>query len=336
MGYSVCCNTLNLKHPQGRSMFLALARHTDVVIENLAPGSMQRLGLGYAEVAGVNPGIIYCSISGYGQTGPYASQPAHDPQIQAMSGLMDINGHADGPPTRVGIFISDLVTPLYAVSAILAALRHKEQTGAGQYLDASMMDTLATLMFMEPLEEEMTQGAPLRSGNNSRGGPTGLYHVKDADIIITVASDDQWQRLSQALQAPEFLTDARFASQQNRRVYLEEVRQAIQERLALYTRAEALERLTTADVPCAPVRTAAEVMADAHFYQRGTLQPMRHGLLAEPVPGVTAGFPVVFSSGPLPALAGAPTLGLHNQEIYGSLLGLRTEQLQQLQAQCVI
>jgi formyl-CoA transferase len=328
--------TLNLKHPQGRSMFLALARHADVVIENLAPGSMRRLGLGYAEVSGVNPGIIYCSISGYGQTGPYASQPAHDPQIQGMSGLMDINGHADGPPTRVGIFISDLVTPLYAASAILAALRHKEQTGAGQYLDVSMMDTLATLMFMEPLEEEMAQGLPLRSGNNSRGGPTGLYHVKDADIIITVASDDQWQRLSQALQAPEFLADARFASQENRRVYLEEVRQAIQERLALYTRAEALERLTKADVPCAPVRTAAEVMADTHFYQRGTLQPMRHGLLAEPVPGVTAGFPVVFSGGPLPELAGAPTLGLHNQEIYGSLLGLRAEQLQQLQEQGIV
>jgi formyl-CoA transferase len=328
--------TLNLKNPQGRSMFLALARHADVVIENLAPGSMQRLGLGYAEVSGVNPGIIYCSISGYGQTGPYASQPAHDPQIQGMSGLMDINGHADGPPTRVGIFISDLVTPLYAASAILAALRHKEQTGAGQYLDVSMMDTLATLMFMEPLEEEMAQGLPLRSGNNSRGGPTGLYHVKDADIIITVASDDQWQRLSQALQAPEFLADVRFASQENRRVYLEEVRQAIQERLALYTRAEALECLTKADVPCAPVRTAAEVMADTHFYQRGTLQPMRHGLLAEPVPGVTAGFPVVFSSGPLPELAGAPTLGLHNQEIYGSLLGLRAEQLQQLQEQGIV
>jgi crotonobetainyl-CoA:carnitine CoA-transferase CaiB-like acyl-CoA transferase len=334
--YYIKCITLNLKHPEGRSMFLDLAKQSDIVLENLAPGSMRRLGLAYDDVAAVNRGIIYCSISGYGQTGPYATQPAHDPQIQGMSGLMDINGEPDGPPTRVGIYVSDLVTPMFAATAILAALRHKERTGQGQYLDASMMDTLATLMFMEPLEEAMAQGLPLRSGNNSRGGPTGLYHTKDADIIITVASEEQWRKLCQALETPEWLEDARFAKAHERATHLEALRWEIQQRLGQYSRAEALERLAKADVPCAAVRTAAEVMADAHLYQRGTLQPMRHASLPEPVPGVVPGFPVRFAGTPLPQLPGAPTLGMHNQEIYSRLLGLRPEQIHQLQQQGVV
>jgi crotonobetainyl-CoA:carnitine CoA-transferase CaiB-like acyl-CoA transferase len=197
--------TLDLKHAQGRHMFLELARASDVVIENLAPGSMKRMGLGYPEVAAVNPGIVYCSISGYGQAGPYAAKPAHDPQIQGMSGLMDINGDADGPPTRVGFYIGDLVTPLFAAYSILAALR-----------------------------------------------------------------------------------------------------------------------------------SATEVMADPHFWQRGTLQPLRHAAMTEAAPGVGSGFPVVFSGGPLPELAGAPTLGMHNVEIYGGLLGLTAENLVQLREQGVV
>ncbi len=154
----VKCVTLNLKDPRGKQLFLDLARQSDVVIENLSPGSMKRMGLGYEHVARVNPGIVYCSIAGYGQTGPYKDLPAHDHQIQAMSGIMDMNGDPAGPPTRVGVFVGDLVTPLYAAYSILGALRYKEQTGEGQYLDASMIDTLATLMFMEPMEYALQAG----------------------------------------------------------------------------------------------------------------------------------------------------------------------------------
>ncbi|ETW94640.1 MAG: hypothetical protein ETSY1_33990 [Candidatus Entotheonella factor] len=328
--------SLNLKHAEGRNLFLELAKQSDVVIENLAPGSMQRLGLGYDDVSQANPGIIYCSISGYGQTGPYSSWRAHDPQIQGMSGIMDMNGSHDGPPTRVGIFISDLVTPMFAAYAILAALRHKEQTGQGQYLDASMMDTIATLMFMEPLEEAIEQGEPMRTGNDSRGGPTGLYHTQDADIIITVASEEQWQRLCRALEAPELNEDVRFATGPARNANLDALRQEIQQRLGQLTREVAVEQFEKHDVPCAPVRSVAEVMTDEHFQQRGTLRPMRHATLADPIGGVTAGFPIVFSGQPLPDLPGAPTLGMHNQEIYGKLLGLRDEHLQRLQAQGIV
>ncbi|ETX07190.1 CaiB/BaiF CoA transferase family protein [Candidatus Entotheonella palauensis] len=328
--------SLNLKQAEGRDLFLELAKQSDVVIENLAPGSMQRLGLGYDDVSQANPGIIYCSISGYGQTGPYASWRAHDPQIQGMSGIMDMNGNSDGPPTRIGIFISDLVTPMFAAYSILAALRHKEQTGQGQYLDASMMDTIATLMFMEPLEEAIEQGEPMRTGNDSRGGPTGLYHTQDADIIITVASEEQWQRLCRALEAPELKEDERFATNQARNVNLDALRLEIQQRLGKLTREVAVEQFEKHDVPCAPVRSVSEVMADAHFYQRGTLRPMWHTTLPEPIGGVTAGFPVMFSGQPLPDLSGAPTLGMHNHEIYGKLLGLSGEHIQRLQTQGIV
>ena len=328
--------TLDLKHPQGRDMFLELARESDVVIENLSPGSMKRLGLGYPEVAAVNPGIVYCSISGYGQAGPYAAKPAHDPQIQGMSGLMDINGDAGGPPTRVGFYIGDLVTPLFAACSILAALREKGRTGQGQHLDVSMMDSLVSLMFMENLEESMDEGLPLRMGNNVRGGPTGLYHAADGDLIVTASSDDQWRRFCTALDGAELLEDPRFATYRDRGVNVEACRREMQRRIGAFSRREALERLERGDVPCGPVRTAPEVMADPHFWQRGTLQPLRHSAMSQAAPGVGSGFPVVFSGGPLPELAGAPTLGMHNAEIYGSLLGLTPEDLGRLKEQGVV
>lgn len=328
--------TLDLKKPKGRDMFLKLASSSDVLLENLAPGSMTKLGLGYPEVSEANPGIIYTSISGYGQTGAYASKPAHDPQIQGMSGVMDINGDAEGPPTKVGFYIGDLVTPLFACYSILAALRLKDRTGQGQYLDVSMMDSLVSLMFMENLEESIEQQLPLRTGNISRSGPTGLYSAKDGDLSLTVTSDDQWERLAKALDAPELLEDPRYTSYHDRTVNVEDARKDIQRLIGELTLKQALVRLEDADVPCAPIRSAAAVMADQHFWDRGSLGRMRHAAMDQPVDGVASGFPVVFSGGPLPELAGAPTLGMHNLKVYQSLLGLTPEDLKRLQDEGVV
>ncbi len=329
--------TLDLKHPQGKDLFLQLAQKSDVVLENLAPGSLRRAGLGYEAVAAVNPAIVYASISGYGQTGPYKDKPAHDPQIQGMSGLMDINGDADGPPVKVGFYIGDLVTPMFACYSILAALREKDRTGQGQYLDVSMMDTLVSLMFMENLEESIEAGLPLRTGNISRSGPTGLYAAIGGDISITVTSDDQWRRMSNALQSPELLQDPRFDTYVSRTDNVEAARQEIQNRIGLMTIEAALERLESHDVPCAPVRTAEQVMNDPHFWERGSLAPMRHSAMPEPVAGaIAAGFPVRFSGGELPPLPGAPTLGMHNNEILSGILGLTSTQLAELSTQGVI
>ena len=328
--------TLNLKRPIGKQMFLDLAKSADIMLENLAPGSLTRMGLGYDDVAAVNPAIIYCSISGYGQTGEYAHKPAHDPQIQGMSGLMEINGHPDGPPTRVGFYIGDLVTPLFACYSILAALRDKDRTGKGQYLDVSMMDTLTSIMLMDTLEDDVEMGLPLRMGNTTRGGPTGLYRTRDGELTLTAASDDQWRRLANALDAPELAEDPRFAEFHSRTANVVEAREEIQNRMLNFNRDEALERFEKFDVPSGAVRTVNEAISDNHFWERRSLLPMRHGKIENPVPGIAAGFPVIFSDENLPEPYGAPTLGMHNAEIYGNLLNLTPKDIAALKREGVI
>ncbi len=329
--------TLNLKDPEGRRMFLELAKQSDVLVENLAPGAMTRLGLGYADVAAVNPGIVYCSIAGYGQSGPYKDMPAHDHQIQAMSGIMDMNGDPDGPPTRIGVYIGDLVTPLYAANAILGALRVKEKTGKGQHLDASMIDTLATLMFMEPMEFVLAEGQAVRVGNGAREDATALYRLKDGDIFVTVAGDARWQRLCNAIGADTLLADPRYATAGMRKDHLPELRRAVQEHLGRFTVAEGIAKLEKADIPVSRVRRLAEVIDDPHFRDRGTLRPMRRQDSADPVPGgLIPGYPVKFSGGDLPTLEGGAKLGHHNAEIYGRLLGLDAAALAALKSRGVI
>ena len=268
-------------------MCLEMAKECDVVLENLAPGSLRRIGLGYEEVAKVNPGIVYCSISGYGQTGPYADKPAHDPQIQGMAGLMDINGEEERPPVKVGIYIGDLVTPMFACYSILAALREKDRTGQGQYLDVSMMDTLVSMMFMENLEETIADGLPLRTGNISRSGPTGLYETKDGDLSLTVTSDEQWGRLSRALDAPNLLENPLFSDYVARTTNVEAARQEIQRSLGEFSLDDALKRLEEFDVPCAPVRTAEQARNDQHFWDRGSLLTMMNTAMGGPVEGIS-------------------------------------------------
>ena len=317
-------------------MFLDMAAKSDVVVENLSPGAMRRLGLGYEDVLKVNPKIIYASISGYGQTGPHSHRKAHDPEIQGMSGIMDINGDPDGPPMRVGFYIADLVTPIFTCYSILAALRNRDITGKGQYLDVSMMDTLTSLMFVENIEEALYAGEPLRMGNGIRGGPMGLYHTKDGDIIITVASDDQWERLAKAIGAPHLIEDPRFARFLDRGKNLDAARSAVQEILMTFTKKEALNILDQNDVPCSDVRSVSQIIDDQHFWDRGTLRSMRSQAFDEDLPGIVSGFPVVFSGGSLPQETGAPLLGQQNADIYGDILGIDESHLSRLEFDGVI
>jgi crotonobetainyl-CoA:carnitine CoA-transferase CaiB-like acyl-CoA transferase len=199
-----------------------------------------------------------------------------------------------------------------------------------------MMDTLVSLMFMENLEETIADGEPLRTGNISRSGPTGLYETKDGDLSLTVTSDEQWGRLSRALDAPNLLENPLFRDYVARTVNVEAARQEIQRLIGKFTLDAALKRLEEFDVPCAPVRTAEQVMNDQHFWDRGSLVPMLHAAMDEPVEGVASGFPVKFSGGELPTPAGAPTLGMHNSEIFKKFLGLNEKDLKQLKEEKVI
>ena len=249
---------------------------------------------------------------------------------------MDINGEPDGPPTRVGFYIGDLVTPMFASTAILSALREKDQTGKGCYLDVSMMDTLASLMLMENLEEDLAAGIPLRTGNNSRSGPTGQYQASDGAIIITAASDDQWRRLCNAIGKPELIEDERFARYQVRSENAAAARAEVQARIGAMSRTEALECLSAGDVPCAPVRTVPEILADQHFRDRGALRPMHNAAFNGEVDELVAGFPVLFDGQPLPDVPGAPSLGMHNAEVLGELCGVGSTELERLRGDGVI
>ena len=329
--------TLNLKDAEGRQMFLELAKQSDVLIENLSPGSMTKLGLGYDEVSSVNPAIIYCSIAGYGQTGPYKELPAHDHQIQAMSGIMDMNGDNDGPPTRIGVFVGDLVTPLYCAYSILGALRHKEKSGEGQYLDASMIDTLATLMFMEPMEHILADGLPVRAGNDARDNATGLYQLTDGDVIITVGTPARLKALFTALGKPETMENSRFCTAELRLKNLDALRATIQTQLSGYNCSDAIALLEGVGVPIARVRTIREAIEDQHFRDRGTLKPMYRQDSSEPVePGIISGFPIRFSGGDLPTLEGGAKLGHHNEEVFEKLLGLNSGILADLKDRGII
>ncbi len=250
--------------------------------------------------------------------------------------MMDINGETEGTPTRVGFYIGDLFTPMFACYSITAALRERDRTGKGQYLDVSMMDTLTSVLMMENLEEDVESGVPMRTGNISRGGPTGLYKAKDGDVSITVASDDQWRKFTNAFEATDLFGDPRFSTFQLRVENVEEARVEMQKLIGTLTRDELMELFEKHDVPCGLVRGIAEVIKDEHFWNRGSMQPMRHAAMDEPVKGIASGFPVVFSDGPIPPMAGAPTLGMHNSEIYGSLLNLSDDDLEKLREKGVI
>ena len=328
--------TLDLKSERGRELLLELARKSHVLIENLAPGAMARMGLGYEHVSEANPSIIYCGITGYGQSGPYSRMPAHDPQVQGMSGLMDVNGHPDGPPTRVGFYIGDMVAPLYAAIAISGALREQEKSGRGQHIDVSMMDSIMALMSVDNLEEDIAQGLPLRMGNNTRAGPTGLYHAADGDVIITIASDEQWRRLAAALDRADWHSDPRFDSFDSRNAHVQATRDAIQESVGRLSRSVVLDKLVEHGVPCAPVRTAPEALQDPHFRDRGTLFDMRHAGLDSPIAAAATGFPVLFDGEPLPQPPGAPTLGMHNRDVYSGILGIDERELRKLEASGII
>jgi crotonobetainyl-CoA:carnitine CoA-transferase CaiB-like acyl-CoA transferase len=248
-----------------------------------------------------------------------------------------MNGDPDGPPTRIGIFVGDLVTPLYAAYSILGALRHKEKTGQGQYLDASMIDTLVTLMFMEPMEYFLHEGLPVRAGNQSRESVTGLYRLRDGDVIVTVGSQDRWQRLCNALGAEDLLENPRYATASDQQTRVNELRRAIQDRLGRLGCEEVIALLEGAGIPIAKTRTLPEVMADKHFRDRGTLRPMHRQGSDEPVErGIVAGFPVIFSGGSLPKLEGGANLGHHNDENYGRLLHLDQAALSELKKRGVI
>ena len=298
---------LDLKSDDGRAAFLRLAASCDVVVENLRPGAMRRLGLGYDEVRAVNPGVVYASASGFGQDGPLADRPGLDIMAQARGGLMSITGTPDGSPAKVGVPLCDLVCGLYVALAVTAALRERDRSGEGQYVDVSLLESAVSLAVWEAGRYFATGevGRPLGSAHQSQA-PYQAVRSADGWVTLGAITPKTWASLCTALGLEDLLDDERFADSTSRHARRDALIPLIEGRTAALPTSEVVLRLERLGVPCAPIADYGEVFTDQHLAARDFFWDAPH-----PVAGAVrqVGSPMRFSRTP-PRRAGAgPVLG---------------------------
>ncbi len=311
--------TLNLRQPEGKAIFKDLVRKVDVLIENFRPGTMEKLKLDYPVLAAENPMLIYAAISGFGQSGPYREKPAYDFIVQGLGGVMGLNAHPGGPPTRVPVGIGDITAGLFAAVGILAALREREGSGKGQMIDVAMLDCQVSLL-ENPLARYFATGeVPKPIGNTHPTiNPTGAYPTKDGYLIIAVGNDNLWKTFCQAVGKAEWADDPRFLTNAQRTENLKQLGRLLEELFRVRTTAEWIERLEKAGIPCGPIHSVDQVANDPHVGFREMIVPVNH-----PVAGVVkmAGVPIKMSRTPGSISAPPPVMGEHTEEILTHFLG---------------
>jgi crotonobetainyl-CoA:carnitine CoA-transferase CaiB-like acyl-CoA transferase len=307
---------LNLKDRRGRDLLLRLARRADVLVENFRPGTMDRLGLGYATVREIAPRIVYCSISGFGQTGPYRARAAYDLIVQGMGGIMGITGEPDGAPMRVGVAIADICAGMFAAYGILAALRVRERTGTGQWVDAALLDGQVAWMTYMAANYFATGENPPRVGSAHLNlVPYQPFPTRDGFVNVAVGSEGLWHKFCEALETP-IATDPRFATNADRVRNREVLLEVLMPVFARRTTAAWVERLLRAGVPAGPIYRMNEVMDDAQVRHREMVVEVEH-----PRAGRVRvnGVPVKFSETPGGVVAPPPVLGEHSEAVLREL-----------------
>ncbi len=325
--------TVDLKAPDGLAIVRRLAARADVAIENWRPGTAARLGLGYEDVRALTPRIIYCSISGFGQTGPYASRGGFDRIAQGMSGLMSINGEEDGPPLVVPIPISDIGTGMFGLIGILAALVHRDRTGEGQLIDASLLETPIAWSVYEAAHFFATGQAPARLGQGHRtNAPYQAFRTADGWINVGGSSQGLWRHVCRVLDVEPLLDDPRFATPTRRVRHRKELEALLQPKFLEAPAAVWLEKFEAAGVPAGPILTYDQVFADPHVRHREMAVEVDH-----PAAGKTRvlGIPVKLSKTPGAVRRPAPTLGQHTEEILREL-GYDAATIADLRARTII
>ncbi len=323
---------LDARTPGGRSVILDLVRHCDAVVENFRPGVMDRLGLGADALRAVNPGLIVCSISGYGQNTSLSDKPSFDLVAQALSGVMSINGEPEGPPTKLGLPMGDLGGGLWAAIAILAALQHRGATGESLTVDLSLLDGLIGLLGYLAQGYFMTGEVPRRIGSSHQSVvPYGSYPARDGHIIIALMVESFWVKFCAAIDRPELVTDERFATTTARKLNRRALEALIADVLSARTVAEWQDILSAADIPCAPVNTVDQALRMPVLAERNVIRTVEH-----PVAGTveTVSSPIRFLGrfGDT-AIQPAALLGQHTAEILRELLGYSMERTEELVAQ---
>ena len=266
--------TVNMKTPEGLALVRDLARKADVLVENFRPGVMERLGLGHAELQSENRRLIYASISGFGEKGPFADWPAFDLVIQAMSGLMSVTGERDGRPIAVGESVVDVATGMFAAWGIAAALYDRERSGVGRKVEVAMLDSMFS-MLLTNLSRRLYSDQPVRRVGNRHPEtyPVDSFATRDGDIVLVGFSEGIVKRIFKAIGRPELYDDPRFKTNRDRNTHESELRAIITEWASALSRDEALKRLRDADVPAAPIWTFDDLLASGHIEARNLLQP---------------------------------------------------------------
>ena len=302
---------VDLKDERGRDVLLDLAEAADVLVENHPPGRLEGFGLGYDAVSECNPGLVYCSITGFGQTGPYADIPALDMVAQAASGHMGLTGPPEGPPYRAGLPVGDLAGATYAVQAVLAALLRRERTGEGAYLDVSMTDALVSWLTVRAGYTFATGEAYPRTGNELREFvPYNAYPTADGHLAVIVATDRHWRRLCTAIERPELADDERYATVEARRERREAVNDLLREALAERSTEAWFDRLAERGVPCAPVHDTKSVWDDPQVEARG----LRRDLAFDGEPFGAIAYPAQVRGESFDLRHGVPAVGEHTRE----------------------
>lgn len=329
--------TLDFTKPEGRKLVLDLARRCDVLVENFKVGDLARHGLDYESVKAVNPRIIYCSITGYGQDGPMAAWPGYDPVLQAVSGIMSTCGLPDGQagagPMRSMVPLVDVMTGMVSTSAMLAALLHRERTGVGQHLDVALLDVAVAATTHLSQSYLSTGKLPKRAGNGSLlFAPSNCYACADGPLLIQIGNDNQWTRLCQALGQPGWLQDPRFATNQARMEHRDLLDQAVAEVTRGFKRLALAEVLGAAGIPCGPINTVADAFEHPQVKHRGLRAKVPH-----PVHGDLdlVRSPFRFSASPVQMTA-PPSFGQDTSAVLQGELGLGLEEIETLQQQGVL
>jgi crotonobetainyl-CoA:carnitine CoA-transferase CaiB-like acyl-CoA transferase len=342
--YYFCANrnkrsvTVDIAHPEGQALVRRLAMQADVVLENFKVGGLTQYGLDYPSLKALKPDLVYCSITGFGQTGPYAQRAGYDFLIQGMGGLMSITGRPDDEegagPQKVGVALTDIMTGLYATIAVQAALAHRARTGEGQHIDLALLDVQVACLANQTANYLIGGSVPRRMGNaHPNIVPYQDFPTADGDMILAVGNDGQFARLCEVAGRPEWARDQRFATNAQRVKHRGELIPLLRQATVMRTTRDWIAALEEAGVPCGPINRLDDVFADPQVLARGLRIDLPHEV-AGTVPGVAN--PIRMSVSPVAYDRGPPTLGQHTGEVLAEWLGLDAQALAALRAGAVI
>ncbi|MBM4400254.1 MAG: CoA transferase [Candidatus Cloacimonetes bacterium] len=327
--------SLNLKSDKGKALLKELIQRVDVIVENYRPGTMEKLGLGYESLKGVNPRLIYAASSGFGHTGPYSLKPAYDILAQAMGGIMSITGWPESAPTRVGMSLGDITASLFTAIGINAALYQREKTGLGQKIDVSMLDSQVAILENALVRYQAEGKNPEPLGNRHPTiAPFQAYKAADDYFVIAVGNDSLWKTFCNTIDQTELIDDIRFSSNKLRTENIDVLNTILNPVFATKTAGEWLTLFEQAKIPCAPINSIDKVMQDEQVLSRNMIVKVEDTIAGKIM---IAGNPIKMSSVPEETERGkVPDVGEHNHEIYSSMLNLTAEEIKQLQMDGVI